>query len=124
MRNHIAVAKVLVMAARALAIGLLTIGLGGNSTWAGSEQASGLQSASISSEVVFQPVTAADPTHRSTTIARPKKLLQLSQPGAGPATRISQNCATLYHNCRNLKCCPGEGSCKFSQNAQVWSCEP
>ena len=53
MSNHTAVAKALVTAAGALAIGLLAIGIGANSSWAGSDQ-----STPISSEGVFQPAPA------------------------------------------------------------------
>ena len=39
MRNHITVAKVIVIAERALGIALLTIGMGVNAAWAASDQA-------------------------------------------------------------------------------------
>lgn len=55
MFNHTTDAKAFVTAACTLAIALLTIGMGVNSTWAGSDQQSGLQSTHISSQVVIPP---------------------------------------------------------------------
>lgn len=48
MGNYIGVAKVLVMAACALAIALSTIGLAVNSTWAGSDPPSDQKTTTIS----------------------------------------------------------------------------
>jgi len=52
MCNHTAVTKAIVMAACTLAIALLSIGIGGNSTWAGSDQPSSLNFTPISNDVV------------------------------------------------------------------------
>jgi hypothetical protein len=70
MCNNTAVAKAFVIAARTLAIALLTIGMGVNSTWAGSDQPFRIKFTPISSKVVFQPVTAAGNPHRSITMPR------------------------------------------------------
>jgi hypothetical protein len=65
MFNRTTVAKAFVTAACALAIALLTIGIGVNSAWAGSDQTSRPQVNPISSDVISQPVTAPDDTvHR------------------------------------------------------------
>jgi hypothetical protein len=48
MCNHIAVAKVFVMAACTLAIALFTTGMGVNSTWAGSDPSTRVRTAAMS----------------------------------------------------------------------------
>ena len=63
-------AKAFVTAACALAIALLTIGMGVNSSWAESDQPSGLNIAPISTDVVVQPLTSAGHPHRSITLPR------------------------------------------------------
>jgi hypothetical protein len=68
MCNHTAVAKALVIAVCTLAIALLTIGMGADSAWAGSDQPSGLKVTPVTSDVVFQPVTAAGDTRGSITM--------------------------------------------------------
>ena len=55
MCNHTAVAKAVVIAQRTLAIALFTIGMGVNSTWAGSDQASGLNFTPVSLELAARP---------------------------------------------------------------------
>ena len=65
---HTTVTKAVVTAACALAIALSAIGMGVNSTWAGSDQASGLKFTPVSSDVVVQPVPAAGPRHQSNTM--------------------------------------------------------
>jgi hypothetical protein len=55
MFNHATDAKAFVMAACALAIALLTIGMSINSTWAGSDQPSRLKFTPISTDVVVHP---------------------------------------------------------------------
>jgi hypothetical protein len=70
MSNHTAVAKAFVMAACTLAIALLTIGMGVNATWAGSEQPSGLKYTPILFGGVFPPVPSAGHPLRSITMPR------------------------------------------------------
>jgi hypothetical protein len=57
MCNHTAVAKTFVMAACTLTIALLTIGTSVNSSWAGSDQPSGLNFTPISTKVVLYSAT-------------------------------------------------------------------
>lgn len=54
MCNRIIYAKAFVTAACALAFALLTIGTGVNSSWAGSDQASGLNFTPVPSELAIQ----------------------------------------------------------------------
>jgi hypothetical protein len=68
MFNHITEAKTFVMAASTLAIALFTIGMGVNSTWAGSDQPSGLKFTSISSEGVYRSGREADKARRFTQV--------------------------------------------------------
>ncbi len=70
MCNHTAVAKAFVIAACTLAIAFLTIGMGVNSTWAGSDQPTGLNVTPISTDMVVQPLTSANHPHRSITLPR------------------------------------------------------
>jgi hypothetical protein len=107
MFNHTAVAKAVVTAACTLAIALLTIGMGVDPTWAGSDPPSALQSASTLSEVVVPPVPG--PSQRSLAIPRPKKLSQVSQPSTGPTTPTpspSPPCAKQDEDCSSVACCP------------------
>jgi hypothetical protein len=69
MCNRTAVAKAFGMAACPLAFGLFMIGTGFNSSWAESDQASGLKFTSISSDVVVQPVHAR-PGHAYLSFAK------------------------------------------------------
>jgi len=66
MFNRTAVAKAFVTAACALGIALLTIDLGVNSAWAGSDQPSGLKFTPISSEGVYRSGTKPDKARRFT----------------------------------------------------------
>ncbi len=67
MFNRIPYAKVFATAACTMAIVLLTIGMGVNSSWAGSDQPSRLPLPPIPSAVVIQPETAARHPLRSST---------------------------------------------------------
>lgn len=68
MFNRTTDAKAFATAACALAIALFTIGMGVNSSWAGSDQPSGLLLPPISSEAVSLPPSAAGHPHRSITL--------------------------------------------------------
>ena len=83
MFDHPAVAKAFVTAACALAIALLTIGMGVNSTRAGSDQPSGLNFTPISSGGVFPPVPSA--RHPRCTSSHYRQCLRLAA--------VSQDCA-------------------------------
>jgi hypothetical protein len=64
MCNRTTYAKAFVKAACALAIALSTIGMGVNSTWAGSDQPTGLNFTPISFEGVYRSGTEADKARR------------------------------------------------------------
>ncbi len=61
MCNHTADAKAFAIGPRTLAIALLTIGMGVNSTWAGSDQPSGLNFTPISPEVLTSATAITAP---------------------------------------------------------------
>jgi hypothetical protein len=75
MCNHSAVAKAL-----AQAIALFTIGVSVNSTWAGSDQPSGLFFTPIPSKVIFQTLTSDGHPDPSSILHRVLKLCLI--PGA------------------------------------------
>jgi hypothetical protein len=102
MRNHIANAKYVVIATRSPAIALLTIGMGVNPAWAGSDQPSGLDSTPIQSEAIFQPVSAAGHPHEPTTMPR-----TAVRPFIISTTRkIAQDCLPAGSACSNVgQCC-------------------
>jgi hypothetical protein len=105
MCDHTAVAKAIVVAQRTLAIALLTIGMGVNSTWAESDQASGSKFTPMSSEVVVRPVIAASHPHRSITMPR----TAVSAPIATSLkTLVAQACLPIGYACSNDPDCCSE----------------
>jgi hypothetical protein len=66
MCNHTADKKDIVITAHTLAIALLTIDMGVNSAWAGSDRSSGLNNTPVSSEGVYRSGTKADKARRFT----------------------------------------------------------
>jgi hypothetical protein len=115
MRNHTAVAKGVVAASCTLAIALLTIGMGGNSTWAGSDVTLAMPATSISSEVV-QPSTTPNDSNPSIHQLTPGPINYTpyhrirpatSTHGPVPATRLAQGIT-----CEQRLCNPQvAGSC-------------
>jgi len=88
----------IVTTARTLAIALLTIGMGVNSTWAGSDTR-------ISCGVIFRPVTAAGHPHRPITMPR----TAVSAPIATSLkTLVAQACLAVGYACSNGPDCCSE----------------
>jgi len=99
MFNRTTVGKTFVTAACSLAIALITIGTGVNSSWAGSDQASGLKFTPISLEGVYRSGTRAD-----------------------KARRFSQACMHFHEECSippdtRFPCCAGAQVCQPNPNA-------
>jgi len=94
MFNHITEAKTFVMAASTLAIALFTIGMGVNSTWAGSDQPSALQSGSkLNPFRVVSLSLRLNPSPQSPVTPRPKMLAQ------------STGCGHPGDRCHEIACC-------------------
>ena len=116
MFNHITEAKTFVMAARTLAIALLTIGLGVNSAWAGSDQPSGQQVSPLTTDVVIQPVTAAGDTRRSITMRMHAVLRGSTGPMIATHFLPQFDKSALGNDCKRNDdcgsgcCCPFESS--------------
>jgi len=96
-------AKTFTTAACALAIALFTIGTGVDSSWAGSEQPSGLKYTPILFGGVFPPVPSAGHPLRSITMPRTAVRLFIS---TTLKTFVAQNCLPAGSPCSNVaQCC-------------------
>ena len=98
MGNDTAVAKAVVTAACTLAIGLLIIGMGANSSWAGSDQ-----STPISSEGVFQPAPSppAPVDHKATaggSHVHPDRIVDQDYASKSPLL-LAQECLPAGSSC-------------------------
>lgn len=118
MFNHTTVAKAFVISACALAIALLTIGMGVNSSRAESDQSSGLKFTPISSEVTFQTGSEAADVWRFArqnpwAVALNSYMMSGTTRAARHATyRLVQACAGFHNECSSTspnipRCCQG-----------------
>jgi len=108
MFSRTTVANVSAAAACALAFALLTIAMGVNSTWAGSDRSSGLNYTPVSSEGVYRSGTKA-----------------------AKATRFAQTCVQYHEECTSypdmrFPCCDPNQTCDVNPNAngRYWCTTP
>jgi len=104
MFNHTTVAKAFVISACTLAVALLTIGTCVNSTWAESDQPSGLNFIPITSEVVFQPAPAPSPTRRSITQPRQAQSKKANGQVCNGSDECTSGCCVIPKGNDRLKC--------------------
>ena|SRR6202035_1544700 len=106
MRNHVSVAKARVIAARTLAIALVTVSMGINSTRAGSDQPPGLNFTPTSWELrtdepnQLQIITSMRPQSSQKTNSCKFQMVQNRKSPDGVACNRSGDCA---HGCCQLR---------------------